>query len=121
MKIYKFIGKGDGVLGLPHELSKDLGDTYIKNYEKLLEDIDKAEKQAIKDKKPFRRPYLDGQPGKILLDCLAKDIYRLDDDEKKLSAKKPGSKISGTKEDPEPETVDDPENEVQPKNQKGDK
>jgi len=33
MKIYKFVGNGTGVPGIPHEIRKDIGDGWIKEYE----------------------------------------------------------------------------------------
>ena len=77
MKLYKFVGNGTGVPGIPHEISKTEGDQNIKDFERALKK-EMAEKKT--DVGPFQASQM---PGAILKGALAIGNYE------DLSTKKP--------------------------------
>lgn len=60
MKIYKFVGDGTGVPGIPHEIKKGTGDEWIKDYER----------------KRRKGESTDGMPGSILKAALDNGNYK---------------------------------------------
>lgn len=70
MKIYKFVGSGVGVPGLPHKIKQSEGDRWITEFERAL----KTEKAKTKDDVgPFQAQQM---PGAILKGALANGNYK---------------------------------------------
>lgn len=91
MKIYKFVGNGLGVGGLPHMIKQTEGDRMIKDFERALK-AEKAEKGT--DEGPFQAQQM---PGAILKGALANGNY------KPLSTKKEKGSSEETPEEKEKE------------------
>ena len=88
MKIYKFVGNGLGVPGIPHEISKTEGDQMMKDFERALKK-EMAEKKT--DVGPFQAQQM---PGAILKGALANGNYEVisTTKEKKSSEEPPEEK-----------------------------
>lgn len=69
MKIYKFVGNGLGVPGLPHTIRKSEGDEWMKESDRAIK-VEKAAKKT--DEGPFQAQQL---PGAILKGALANGNY----------------------------------------------
>lgn len=69
MKIYKFVGDGLGVPGLPHTIKQSEGDRWMKDFERALR-TEKAETGNVDG--PFQAQQM---PGAILKGALANGNY----------------------------------------------